>query len=172
MIKQYKIDEVSNLKAELEEKSNIIFTNFSGVKVKELGELRNQLREKNATYKVVKNNYFKRALAEAGYEGVDQFLKGPVAVAFTNDSVGEVAKILKNFSKEQENFSFSAGVLGSVVYDEAQINKIADLPSREALLSQIAQLINGPATKNAMGISQVMASLARGINAVSEKNNG
>jgi len=171
MVKQYKVDEVANLVDKLKEKSNIILTDYSGIKVKDLSELRKRLRENNADYKVVKNNLFKRALNEAGYEGVDSFLKGPVAVAFVGDQVGETAKALKDFGHQHKEFAFTAGVLDDIVYDTDQIKKIADLPSKDVILAQTMSLINGPASGIAMGVNQVMASLARGINAVAEVNN-
>ncbi len=171
MLKQYKVDEVKDLAEKLEKRGNFIITNYSGVKVNDLAVLRRQLTEKNAQYKVVKNNLFKRALEQSGYENIDEFLKGPVAIAFAGEEAGDVAKTLKEFAKTNDKFSFTAGVIDKVVYDESQIKRIADLPSKEVLLSQTMSLINGPATGIAVGMNQIMASLARGINAVAEANN-
>ena len=84
--------------------------------------------------------------------------------------MGEIAKVLRDFAKEQEKFAFSLGLLDNVVYSADQVKQIADLPSKEVLLSQVMSLVNGPGTKIAIGINQIMASLARGINAVAEKN--
>ena len=167
MLKQYKVDEVKNLVEKLGQRGNFIVTNYSGVKVNDLAVLRRQL----AQYKVVKNNLFKRALEQSGYENIDEFLKGPVAIAFAGEEAGDVAKTLKEFAKTNDKFSFTAGVIDKVVYDESQIKRIADLPSKEVLLSQTMSLINGPATGIAVGMNQIMASLARGINAVAEANN-
>ena len=111
MAKQYKVDEVNNLVEKLQEKGNIILTQYSGVTVKNLSVLRNKLREKNADYKVVKNNLFKRALENAGYSGLDDYLKGPIAVAFMDEEIGEVAKILQDFKKDADTFSYSYGVI-------------------------------------------------------------
>ena len=171
MLKQYKVDEVKDLAEKLEQRGNFIITNYSGVKVNDLAVLRRQLTEKNAQYKVVKNNLFKRALEQSGYENIDEFLKGPVAIAFAGEEAGDVAKTLKEFAKTNDKFSFTAGVIDKVVYDESQIKRIADLPSKEVLLSQTMSLINGPARGIAVGMNQIMASLARGINAVAEANN-
>ena len=170
MVKQYKIDEVQNLKTLIEGKGNFILTNYSGTKVKSLSVLRRRLREKNADYKVVKNNLLKRALSDTGYVNMDEYLKGPLGVAFVKDEIGEVAKVLKEFSVENEKFSMSAGVLDKVIYNQEQIKRIADLPSKEVLLSQLLSVINGPARGMAVGVNQIMASLARGIKAVAEKN--
>lgn len=171
MAKQYKVDEVALLASKLRDKSNIILTSYTGIKVKDLGRLRKTLRTKDAEYRVVKNTLFKRALKDAGFEGLDEHLKGPIGVAFFRDQVGEVAKALKDFGKDVEKFSYSVGVLDSVVYTEEQIKRIADLPSREAVLSQVLSMVNAPARSIATGMNQIMASLARGINAVAEAQN-
>jgi len=171
MIKQYKIDEVSSMVAQLKEKGNIILTNYSGIRVKDLSKLRKTLRTKNADYRVVKNTLFKRALKEVGIEGLDDYLKGPVAVAFARDDAGEIAKALKDFAKDVEKFSYSAGYLDNVLYNQDQIKTIADLPSREVVLAQLMGMVNGPARGIAVGMNQIMASLARGIKAVAEAQN-
>ena len=116
MVKQYKVDAVDSLVEKLNERNNIIFTNYSGVKVKDLGDLRRKLREKNVEYRVVKNNFFKRALNKKGYTELDEYLKGPIAVAFADEQVGEVAKVLKDFSKEQKSFSYTVGFFDDVLY--------------------------------------------------------
>jgi large subunit ribosomal protein L10 len=171
MVKQYKVDEVALLVSKLKEKGNVILTNYSGIRVKDLSRLRKTLRSKNAEYRVVKNTLFKRALKEVGLEGLDDHLKGPVGVTFLESQIAEVAKILKDFSKEVDKFRYSAGLLDKVVYNEDQIKTIADLPTKDVLLSQTMSLINGPARGIAYGMNQIMASLARGINAVAEARN-
>lgn len=171
MVKQEKIDEVKDLTVRISEKKNIILTRYSGVKVKSLSNIRNTVREKNADYFVVKNNRFKRALKDSGYESMVEHIKGPIAVAFANDEIADVAKVLKDFSKEEENFSFYYGVIDNVVYGEKDLMRVADLPSKEVLLSQVLSMVNGPATGVAMGMNQIMSSLARGIQAVAEAQN-
>ncbi len=170
MAQQYKVDKVSEFTAKLQEKKNIIFTNYSGINVSELDGLRKQLREKDVDYKVIKNNLFRRALKESGYKEVDEYLKGPIAVAFTNEDLSETAKIFNDFKKKQEKFSYSLGIMDDELYDEGQIKRFADIPSREVLAAQTMSLINTPATKLAMIVNQVIASLARGIKAVAEQN--
>ena len=171
MAKQYKVDEVALLASKLRDKSNIILTGYTGIKVKDLSRLRKALRAKNAEYRVVKNTLFKRALAEVGVEGLDDHLKGPLGVAFFKEQIGEVAKALKEFGKDVEKFRYSVGILDNVIYTEDQIKSIADLPSREVVLSQVLSMVNAPARSIASGMNQIMASLARGINAVAEARN-
>jgi len=171
MVKQYKVDEVSFLVSKLKDRSNLILTNYSGIMVKDLSKLRKTLRSKNVEYRVVKNTLFKRALKEVGIQGLDDYVKGPVAVAFIKEEIGEVAKALKDFAKDVEKFSYSAGILDNVVYGQDQIKRIADLPPKEVVIAQVMGLINGPARGIAVGMNQIMASLARGIKAVAEAKN-
>jgi large subunit ribosomal protein L10 len=172
MIKQYKVDEVSELIGRLKERKNFILTDYSGVKVNDIAVLRRLLSEKNAQYKVVKNNLFRRALQETGYKNIDEHLKGPIGVAFAGEQIGDIAKVLKEFAEKNDKFSYNAGILDSVVYGKEQIKRIADLPSKEVLLAQTMGMINAPARCIATGMNQIMASLARGIKAVAEvKNN-
>jgi large subunit ribosomal protein L10 len=170
MAKQQKIDQVQAITLKLKEKQNIIFTNYSGIKVSSLTALRNKLRVKNIDYKVIKNNLLKRALKDTGYPEVDQYLKGPIGVVFVNSDLGEAAKILKEFKKEQEKFSYSLGIMDNVVYNEDQIRRIADIPSKEVLYSQIMSLLNSSARNIAVAMNQTIASVARGVKAVAEKN--
>ncbi|MFH0977471.1 MAG: 50S ribosomal protein L10 [Spirochaetota bacterium] len=170
MVKQYKIDRVQELTSKLQEKKNIILTNYSGTKVSSLTALRNKLRAKGIDYKVVKNNLFRKALKDTGYPEVDDFLKGPIGVVFVKDDLSEAAKILKDFKKEQEKFSFTLGIMDNVVYNGEQVKKIADIPSKEVLIAQIMSLINSGAANLAMVVNQTIASVPRGVKAVAEKN--
>jgi large subunit ribosomal protein L10 len=87
------------------------------------------------------------------------------------DEISEIAKAFKEFAKEFDKFSYSAGILDKVLYNQDQIKRLADLPSKDVLLAQTMSLINGPARGIATGMNQIMASLARGIKAVAEARN-
>lgn len=170
MVKQYKIDFVNELKEKLNSKKNIILTNYSGIKVKDLYQLRKILRDKGAEYKVIKNNLFRKALKDGGYPPIDTHLVGPIGVVFVDKELSEIAKVLKDFQKEQDKFQFSVAIMDNVVYSQKDVQRIAELPPIEVLLSQVMSLINGPATGTAIAINQVMASLARGIKLVAQQN--
>jgi large subunit ribosomal protein L10 len=160
MAKQYKIDAVKELVEKLSANKNIILTAYSGVKDADMRRLRINVRQKGAVYKVIRNNLFRRALKDGGFPAeVENHLKGPVAVAFMGDQYTEVSKVFKEFKAEQEKFSFFLGVIDGAVQDEKYLTRIADIPSKEVLLTQTAALIN-----------TVMSNVARGIKAVAEKN--
>lgn len=170
MIKQEKVQKLQEIVERLKLKKNFILTNYSGITVKGLTELRRQLREKGVEYKVVKNNLFKKALKDLGYADIEDSVKGPLGIAFSNTDLTEAAKILKNYKKDHEKFSFSLGIMDNVVYDESQVKRIADIPSKEVLISQIMSLINSSARGLATVVNQDIAKVARAIKAVGEKN--
>ncbi len=170
MAKQEKVDKVKEITEKLKSKKNIILTNYSGITVAGLTSLRSKLRTKNIEFKVIKNNLLKRALKDSGYPEVDQYLKGPIGVVFAENELTEAAKILKDFKKEQDKFSYTMGIMDNVVYNAEQVKKIADIPSKEVLYSQIMSLLNSSASNIAVAINQTIASVARGIKAVAEKN--
>lgn len=170
MVKEYKVNRVKELVERLQEKNNIVLTNYSGIKVKDLTELRKRLREKDVDYKVVKNNLLKRALQEVGVKEIDEHLKGPIAVAFTRNDLSDLTKILKDFKKEQEKFNYFLGIMDNEVFEEEYLHRIAALPSREVLIGQILSLINAPVTNIAMVLNQSIAALPRSIKLVAEKN--
>jgi len=172
MLKSKKTELVEFCKEQLKVNKNFILTHYSGIKVADLTPLRRNIRSKGGLFKVVKNNMFRRALKEMNYAEIDDKITGPIGVVFSGDQVGEMAKVLSDFAKEKENFDYFLSVIDGTVFDKVATRKLASLPSKEVLLSQIMSLINGPARGIAVGTNQIMASLARGINAVAEKNNG
>jgi large subunit ribosomal protein L10 len=152
-----------------------VVATYSGLSVAELSNLRKEMREKKSKMKIVKNNIFKIALKEsARHSGVaaqmDSVLKGPVAVVFTDTNLPSVSKTLVEYSKKSDKVQIRGGYMDGRFLNSKEVIQIAELPSREELLSIIARGINTPAQKIAYGINEVMSSLARAIKAVGEKN--
>lgn len=157
----------------LKSKPNFIVTQYQGLDVAQISNLRKKLREAGGSYTVVKNNVFSLALKESGVVQdfpYDSTLKGPNAIAFASDDVPAVAKVLRDFGKENDKLKITAAVMESTYYDAKGVATIADLPSREQVLAQLAAMLNSPATKIAGTLNNIMASLARGIRSVAEKN--
>ncbi|MFZ5627810.1 MAG: 50S ribosomal protein L10 [Spirochaetota bacterium] len=157
----------------LKSKPNFIVTQYQGLDVAQISTLRKKLREAGGSYTVVKNNVFSLALKESGVVQdfpYDSTLKGPNAIAFASDDVPAVAKVLRDFGKENDKLKITAAVMESTYYDAKGVATIADLPSREQVLAQLAAMLNSPATKIAGTLNNIIASLARGIRSVAEKN--
>src|SRR5690606_1083238 len=106
-------------------------------------QLRAQLRQAGVEYHVLKNTMVRRAAHEVGIEGLDGYLEGPTAVAFSADPVAG-AKILADFAKNTKTFTIKAGVVEGKVVDEAGVKALAELPSREVLLAQVLRGMQAP----------------------------
>jgi large subunit ribosomal protein L10 len=114
-----------------------VLTEYRGLTVKQLQDLRRSLGE-NANYAVVKNTLAKIAAKEAGIEGFDELLTGPTAIAFIKGDVVEAAKGLRDFAKANPTLVIKGGVLDGKALEPAEIAKLADLESREVLLGKLA----------------------------------
>ncbi len=172
-----KEEKLSELKQILSERSNFVLTTYSGMDVEELSSLRTLVRESDSRVKIVKNRLFHLALKESGEHSsiadeIRDDLRGPVAVTFVGEKFPEAAKALVAFAKKNDKVKIKAGVMDGAFLSDSEVNAIATLPSREELLTIIARGLNTPATKIATGVNEIMASLARGIKAVGEKNGG
>ena len=106
-----KKEEVSKLAAKIKEAKIVLLTDYRGINVADVTELRAELRKSNSEYKVIKNNITKRALAEAGIEGLEDLLEGPTAVIMNNDDYLETAKAIYNYSKDNDFYKIKGGVI-------------------------------------------------------------
>lgn len=170
-----KISAVKDLKQRLEADNNFILVAYSGLSVKAMEDLRKKLREQNSGMKVIKNNLFLRAVNESGVHNKPDLpskteYKGPMAAIFGGENLPSIAKICKEFKKTNESFAIKGGYFSGQVLSSTDVESIAGLPSREEMLAIIARGINTPATQIASGMNQIIASLARAIQAVAEKN--
>ena len=150
---------VAELVESFQESAGAVLTEYRGLTVKQLQDLRRALGE-NADYAVVKNTLTKIAAGEAGVEGFDDLLTGPTAIAFINGDVVEAAKGLRDFAKANPSLVIKGGVLDGKPLGAEEIAKLADLESREVLLAKLAggmlaslsqavYLLNAPLSKAA-----------------------
>lgn len=166
---------LESIKEILKDKPNFVVATYTGLNVEKLMKLRGQIRSANGTMKVLKNTLFYLALSESqdhkeAADGLKGVLKGPCAVVFVKDDVPGVAKTLVTEGKTEDKISVKGGYFEGRFIPKDEMVQIANLPSRDELLSIIGRGLNTPATKIATGINQIMAGLARGIKAVAEKN--
>ncbi|MDR0639202.1 MAG: 50S ribosomal protein L10 [Spirochaetaceae bacterium] len=148
---------------------DFIFTEYRGLTVAQISELRKQLREKNAVYKVVKNNFARLAFEELNMPDVSAYLTGPTALAIAPEDSNEVAKILLSFVREAPSLRIKAGLLAGAVYDKAKVEAFSKLPGRLELISMLMSVMNGSVRNLAAALNDVPARLVRTINAVKEK---
>ena len=125
----------------------VLVVDYTGMTVPQFSELRNRLGAAGAQCHVAKNTYMRQALAEAGLPDIGEGLVGQTAFVTGDSEVFAAAKAIKNFEKEFKKPEMKVGILGDAVLDAAKLKAIADIPSREAVLSQLLATINEPATR-------------------------
>jgi len=152
---------VSELAGKLSESSCAIVTDYRGLNVAQVTQLRKTLREAGIEFAVLKNTMLRRATEKTELTDLDQYLSGPTAVAFSKDDVVAPAKILTEFAKKNDKLTVKGGVVEGKVVDFAQIKALADLPSREGLLSMLLSVLQAP-----------VRNFALAVKAVSEKQEG
>ena len=150
-----KKEEVSKLAEEMKASKLILLTDYRGINVTDVTNLRTDLRNVNARYTVIKNNITRRALAECGIEGLDDKLVGPTAVIMSDEDYLEPAKAIYKFSKENEYYKIKGGVIDGKVMTTEEIITLAKLPSRETLLSMLAGALLANIQKFAVAVDQV-----------------
>jgi len=151
---------VNEIKEKLDKSVSIVLVDARGLTVSEDTGLRKQLREAGVDYKVYKNTMINFAVKGTQYEGLSPFLEGPTAVVFSYDEATKGASIIKKVSETAKKLEFKAGVVEGIVYDEAGIKAIADIPSKEVLLSKLLGSFKSP-----------ISSFARVIQAIADKDN-
>ena len=151
-----KKEEVTKLAEEMKSAKLILLTEYRGITVDADTKLRKELRGTNTNYKIVKNNITKRALEEAGIEGLEDKLVGPVAVALNNEDYLDATKVIYNFTKNNDFYKIKGGVIDGKVMTTEEIITLAKLPSRETLLSMLAGALLGNISKLAVGLEQVI----------------
>jgi large subunit ribosomal protein L10 len=145
-----------------------VLTEYRGLTVKQLQELRRVLGE-NANYAVVKNTLTKIAAKEAGVDGFDDLLNGPTAIAFINGDVVEAAKGLRDFAKANPALVIKGGYLDGASVDAAQIARMADLESREVLLGKLAGAMLASLSQAVYLLNAPLAQAARLVGALEAK---
>ena len=147
--------EVTELANKMKEAKIILLTDYRGINVSDVTGLRAELRKSNSEYKVIKNNITRRALAEAGIEGLENLLEGPTAVIMNNEDYLETAKAIYNYSKDNEFYKIKGGVIDGKVMTAEEIITLAKLPSRETLLSMLAGALLSNISKVAVALNEV-----------------
>ena len=145
-VKQRTVAEVAT---RLREAPATVVVDYRGLNVGEDAELRRKLRAARVEYRVIKNTLVTRAAAEVGLDGLDDVLRGPTAMAFSLEDPTAAARELTAFAKDHANLEVKGGVLEGRVIGADQIKALAELPSREVLLAQVAAALAGPLVKTA-----------------------
>ncbi|MBW9204645.1 50S ribosomal protein L10 [Mumia sp. zg.B53] len=159
---------VAELADEFRSSNGAVLTEYRGLTVKQLQDLRRSLGE-NVNYAVSKNTLTKIAARDAGVDGVDHLLNGPTAIAFIKGDPVEVAKGLRDFAKANDKLVIKGGFLEGKALDSAEITKLADLESREVLLGRLAGGMKANLSKAAALFQAPLAQAARAVGALQTK---
>ena len=139
-----KVAVVNEVRERMEAADGALLTEYRGLTVAELAELRRELTAAGGDYKVYKNTLVRLAVADTPRESMSDLLTGPTAIAFVEGDVSAVAKALRDFSRANPHLIVKGGVVGTAVMSAADIEVLADLPSRETLLAQFAGALSAP----------------------------
>jgi large subunit ribosomal protein L10 len=167
-IQQYKRDAVGQLRDKIRQAPGLIFTDYRGLTVAQITELRRSLRKQAAEYKVVKNNYAKIALRELGLPFEEDFLTNPTAIALSRADIGPVAKTLFDFAKESP-LKVKGGMFEGQALRAPAVEAISRLPGRLELLAMLMGTLNAPLRNLMYALKGVSSKLVRTLQAVADQ---
>jgi large subunit ribosomal protein L10 len=171
--KEDKKQVVAELHDKLQRAKAVFLADFRGMNVGKATGLRDELRKANVEYKVVKNTLLDLASRETDKESLSPHYIGPTAIALSYDDPVAAAKVLSRFAKEQQAaFRLKAGVLSGKVISVADIQALADLPSREVLIAKLLGTMQAPATNFVGVLAAVPAGFVRLLNAIKTRKEG
>ena len=172
-VQEYKTKAIGELKdefgGEAEKTPDFIFTDYRGLTVEQITALRRLLRGKEASYKVVKNNFARLAFQELKVPDVSDYLVGPTAIAVASKDSNEVARILMDFVREAPTLKIKGGLVGNTVYSDKQVEAFSRLPGRLELISMLMSVMNGPARNLAAALNDIPSRLVRTVKAIADK---
>ena len=146
MNKEQKKNYITEMTANFENSEAVLVTHYQGLTVKQLDELRKQMREQGIQFKITKNRITKLALEKTKCKELANLFTGPTAVALSKDAIS-TAKILTKFSKENKNLKILGGIMGNDVLDVAGVAKVATLPTLDEARAKIIGILRLPAQK-------------------------
>jgi large subunit ribosomal protein L10 len=152
----------------------VFAVDYRGISVPQAAELRTRLRDADATFRVVKNTLTELAADRAEAEGLKELLTGPTAMTFVRGDAAAAAKALRDFRRSTGNqlLEFKGGWMNGAPLSPADVDAIAQLPSRELLEARLVGMVAAPLTGLASAMNNMIAGLARALQAVAEQKGG
>src|SRR5438132_3537659 len=167
-----KVAVVNEVRERLSYADAAILTEYRGLDVAEIARLRRSLREAGGQYKIYKNTLMRLAVRELGLEELEELLLGPTAIAFVDGDAAAVAKSLRDFGRTNPALVIKGGVLGQTILSAEDASALAELPSREQLLAQLAGAMAAPLQQMAGLLKALPQNFAYGLRALAEKQGG
>jgi large subunit ribosomal protein L10 len=169
LTKEQKLEQSEQLREALSGVDTVFLLENTGLSVNEVNQLRAEVRKTEATYKVVKNTVVKLAVAGTDKEGLTPFLIGPKALAFTNGDAIALAKVLKEFVEKHPALSFQRAFLEGQILEADAARKVADMPSKDALVSKLLYLLQSPIRRLAVALASPTQKLASVLHQIAEQ---
>ena len=163
-----KVAAVAEITAEFRDASAMLVTEYRGLSMKQLSQLRRSLGN-DVNYAVAKNTLVKRAAADAGVEGLDDLLVGPTAIAFVSGEPVDAAKVIRDFQRDHRALVVKGGYMEGRTLSAQEVTQLADLDSREVLLGKLAGAMKGNLTKAAQLFNAPASQVARLAAALQDK---
>ena len=167
-----KVAVVDEVRQRLSSSSGAILTEYRGLKVGELAALRRSLRDAGGQYKIYKNTLVRFAVRELGLDELEAMLTGPTAIAFVDGDAAAVAKSLRDFARGNPSLVIKGGVLGETILSAKDASALAELPSKERLLAQLAGAMAAPLQQMAGLLKALPQNFAYALRAVAEQQGG
>lgn len=170
MNRNEKSEIISEIKELLESSSAVYLTDYSGINVEDISNIRNQFRNEGVRYKVFKNTLVKRALSEAGkYEKIADHLVGMTGFAFASSNPLAPAKIINKYFGDKEKLALKACYVEGDYFESSQLKTLATLPTKNELIASILGSINAPVSGIVGSINAVMRDLVSVVDQISQK---
>lgn len=170
MNKNEKAEIVEEVKEMITSSSAVYLTDFSGITVADITNIRNEFRKEGVKYKVIKNTLFSRAVSESGkYSKLTNDLVGMTGYAFAGDNPVAPAKIIKKYFDETQKLALKACYIEDQFYDGTKLNELATLPSKKEIMAGILRAVNSPASGIVGAINAVMRDLVSVVDQISKK---
>ncbi len=167
-VQDHKVKAIESIKGDFSNVKDFIFTDYRGLTVAQITELRNDLRKENAVYKVIKNRFAKIALKELDQPAVDEHLTGPTAVALSTEEAGPVAKALVAFAKNGV-LKIKGGIIDGNVFNAEQMIAFSKLPTKLELIAKLMGTMKAPVQNMVYIMHGVPQKLVRTLQAVADK---
>ena len=172
-IKEYKVKNVENIKDRLDGARAIVLVDYKGITVEEVNKLRNNFRNESVDYFISKNTWIKIALNQLNISDLDDYLKGPTAIAVSKKDEVSPARVMKKFIEteleKKELCGFKAGLVNGTVFHANDLNRLAELPSKAELMSKVLYGFNAPISGFVGVLSGVIRKFALAIDAIAKQ---
>ena len=169
MNRDQKAAAIAEIAAHIDKSQAILAVDYRGISVPQVAELRANLRDADATFKVVKNSLTERAADEAGVATLKEFLTGPTALTFIRGDVATAAKAIADYSRTTQLLPFKGGLMGGAALDVDQLQALSRLPSREVLYGRLVGVVASPVSGLVRTLSALLGGLAVALGQVRDK---